>query len=364
MDDEEDKKHIALLEKRCSSVRWAFCSPAVQKLVSLRGLLNGTSLTENAYPSKKLRKQLRAILANNDIDLIFLYSAAAWTFLPIGKGLPPVVTDLVDVDSAKWGAYARERSFPMSYIYAREADKLKSFEIQAAHKSCATILVSQDEADFFIETTANPNQGDSIEGIANGVDITVFSPERYMEEPGKSHRLIFTGAMDYAPNVQAVVWFADHVLPKLMELRPEIEFVIAGRPVAPSVSKLAERPGVQVLGGVDDMACEIARAAIVVAPLQTARGIQNKVLEGMAMAKPVVASSLANEGINAADGVAIHVADTPEETIQATLNLLAKPDVAHEIGNAARSFVAENFSWQAAYEKLDRIISKCLEEGT
>lgn len=361
VDDPEDLKHVPFLEEHCSSVTWKFCSHKTQKLASLRGLLSGTSLSENAYPSGQFRKQIARVLDQHEIDLIYIYSAASWTFLSRVATLPAVVTDLVDVDSAKWQAYAKDSRFPFSLIYAREARKLERFEALVAHDSCATLLVSDDEAAFFqkrIETDDAP----SIAGVANGVDTSVFSPDNYSEDIELPDRIIFTGAMDYTPNVQAVKWFADKVLPTLKEKRPTVEFVIAGRPVAPTVQRLDEKPGVTVLGGVEDMAKEIAKAGIVVAPLQTARGIQNKVLEGMAMAKPVVCSSLANEGINAVNDKAIIVADTPEAVSEAILNLLEDGEKRKKIGAAARTFVAANFSWQVTQEKIDRIIAGCLEQ--
>ena len=361
IDDAEDKKHVPFLEACCESATWAYRSPKMQKIASLRGLLNGTSLTENAYPSTQFRKQIASILDEQNIDLVYLYSAASWTFLSRAEELPAVVTDLVDVDSAKWSAYAEEGRFPISTLFSREARTLKRFEALVAESSCATLLVSDDEATFFQSRVAAQDAG-SVVGIANGVDVSAFSPESYSADIEVTDRIIFTGAMDYAPNVQAVTWFADEVLPELLEQRPTIEFVIAGRPVSPIVARLGNKQGVKVLGGVDDMAKEIAQAAVVVAPLQTARGIQNKVLEGMAMAKPVVCSGLANEGINAKNGQAVLVADSAEANIDAVLKLLQSADERKEIGLAARAFVSENFSWPAAYAKIDQIIDGCLEQ--
>ena len=361
VDDVEDMKHVSFLEEQCASVTWKYCSPKAQKLAALRGLLNGTSLTENAYPSNRLRKEVVAIIEQQEIDLVYLYSAASWTFLSRVNSFPAIVTDMVDVDSAKWQAYAKEGGFPRSFIYAREGRKLQRFESLVAHGSCATLLASEDEAAFF-RSRVDVEDAKSVAGVANGVDVSAFLPDNYPKNIEIADRIIFTGAMDYAPNVQAVTWFADRVFPILKKKKPTMEFVIAGRPVATAVQKLDERTGISVLGAVDDMAQEIAKSAIVVAPLQTARGIQNKVLEGMAMAKPVVCTSLANEGINARNGTETVVADTAEATIEAIIDLLESSEKRTRLGSAARAFVSESFGWEAAQNKIDKIIAGCLEQ--
>lgn len=356
IDDKDDFEHLAFLESRCETVHFAFAKPATQKLASLRGLMTGTSLTENAYPSSKFRRQISSLLEKHSFDLIFLYSAATYAFLPDDMEQIPILTDFVDVDSEKWRAYSNSSKWPMSWVYAREAEKLSRFEAKVAIRSAHSILVSADEARLMKPGLGEHNIEATVQGIPNGVDTGVFTPENY-EAPAVGHRIIFTGAMDYAPNVEAVVWFADNVFESLRQKAGRVEFLIAGRPVAPAVERLGRRDGIVVLGGVDDMAAEIAAANIVIAPLQTARGIQNKVLEGMAMAKPVVCTRAANEGINAEHGVTALVTDSPEEFVQAISSLLDSESMRQSIGNAARDFVDRNFSWEAAFASIDTVIS-------
>lgn len=360
IDDPLDLQFVDHIDGMCASVTWAFASPLKQKIASLRGLLNGKSLTEMAYPSKSFRKSVSQKLVDG-IDLIFLYSAATATFLP-NTIQQPIITDLVDVDSAKWEAYAHSAKFPVNMIYAREGRCLGAFEAALAKRSEASILVSGDEAKLFESRLSRMGMQTAVCGIENGVNIDVFDPAKYStEKQPREPVLLFTGAMDYAPNIEAVIWFADHVFPSLRQEFPDLLFRIAGRPVASQVQALDQIDGIEVVGPVDDMAQEIAAASVIVAPLQTARGIQNKVLEGMAMAKPVVCTSAANEGINAPSGKCVLQADLPVDFARAVKDLLLSPATRKEIGRNARTFVTENFSWMSAFEKLDNLIDGVLK---
>lgn len=363
VDDKQDLEHIGYLQTLCESVDYSFATPLKQKLSSLSGLLNGGSLTENAYPSRKFRRKIKALLDEHKVDLIFLYSAASFTFLPLGKINAPVLTDFVDVDSAKWRAYSDTASFPMSWIYRREAGTLAKFEALVAQASAMSIAVSDDEAAFMRDNLHDQGISVPVVGIENGVNVNVFSPEKYADT-SKAKRVIFTGAMDYAPNIEAVVWFVKEVLGRLRAHDSDIEFYIAGRPVSPVVERLATIAGVTVLGGVQDMAAEIAQAEIVVAPLKTARGIQNKVLEGMAMAKPVVCTAAANEGIGAPAGRAVALAETSDEFVAIIENLFRSQQSRLTMGLEARDFVSQNFSWRSTFQKLDDCIAGILDTGT
>lgn len=363
VDAKEDLKHIDFLEKQCASLEYCFASPLKQKIASVWGFLNGTSLTENAYPSREMRRFVANLINTKGIDAVFLFSAATYSFLPDELYGIPIITDFVDVDSAKWEAYADSGKWPMSSVFRREAIKLAAFEAKVAQKSVTSILVSDDEARLMdCRLAERGQQGLSVLGVTNGVDTTVFSPEKYSVSI-QSKQLIFTGAMDYAPNVEAVIWFVESIFNRLKAEYPDIEFVIAGRPVSPAVQSLDLYDGVKVIGAVDDMAETISAAAIVVAPLLTARGIQNKVLEGMAMGKPVIATSAANEGINAPDNKAIRIADDADAFIDA-IEAMLDSTASKKMGEAAREFVAENFNWETSCKKLETLINEAINKET
>ncbi|MBO6503778.1 MAG: TIGR03087 family PEP-CTERM/XrtA system glycosyltransferase [Kordiimonadaceae bacterium] len=356
IDEPEDQEHLTFLETHCASVHSAFASPLTQKCASLRGFAVGRSLTEMAYPSKTLRSKLQEVLEQG-VDLIFLFSAASRSFLPKQVSVP-IITDFVDVDSAKWDAYAAQKSDIMGAVYAREGRMLRHFEQELAKESAASVFVSADEADLFKQRLGTVSEMLSVSGIANGVATEIFDPGNYANTISNGRRILFTGAMDYAPNVDAVEWFARNIFPIVRNSLQDAEFFVAGRPVAPAIRALSTIDGVTIVGGVQDMAAEIAKSDVVVAPLRTARGIQNKVLEGMAMAKPVVCTSAANEGINAPDGDAIVVADQADSFADAVVQLLNNPSTASGVGNNARLFVQQHNSWDAAFGQLDQVIER------
>ena len=357
IDNPDDEQYVPFLEQHVASLCYETAVPSKQKLLSLRSLLKNDALTIGAYPYRKLRSYTEALLSQNEIDLVFLFSAATGPVIPDGISIP-VITDLVDVDSAKWLAYAENASFPMSWVYAREGRLLAEYERHLSDKSAITYLVSDQEASLFREghvDTVSP-----INSLKNGVDTEVFTPvsER---EPEKT--VIFTGAMDYKPNVEAVTWFVREVWDGVLEREPDAKLVIAGGPENPAVRALEVSWNVKVTGYVDSMPEILQTADVAVAPLLTARGIQNKVLEAMACALPVVASSAANEGIEAEHGKSIYVGDNPEDFRMHLLTLLEKPALRELVGTRARQFVEEEFSWHSALQQLNVDIAKVLADA-
>ncbi|MBV1901596.1 MAG: TIGR03087 family PEP-CTERM/XrtA system glycosyltransferase [Kordiimonadaceae bacterium] len=361
VDDKKDLAHIDYLEGLTSSLCYQEVVPFMQKVRSLSGFVTGKSLTEQAYPQSKLKSYSNALLESGEIDLVFLYSAATAPLVP-ATCQTPVIADLVDVDSQKWASYATGARWPLSYVYNREATKLGALERDIAEASSATLLVSQQEADLF--TKLNAGCAGKVKAISNGVDLTHFdaTPKGTgaNRTAGDDTLVLFTGAMDYQPNIEAVVWFCEHVWPRIRAKAPQANFRIAGGPTTPQVDALAATEGVEVVGYVDNMAEEIAKATVSVAPLRLARGIQNKVLEAMAMSKPVVATSLANEGINADHDTTILVHDDAAAFADAVLTVLRDKATGERLGQAARTFVEENFTWGASYQQLDGLIDELL----
>ena len=217
---------------------------------------------------------------------------------------------------------------------------------------CADIatFVSEAEARLFGKMTGLAN----IRAVSNGIDGRFFDPESdfpRLAKNGPGTTLLFTGQMDYAPNVDAVCWFARQVMPKLSGAK----FVIAGRNPTEKVRKLAG-PAIQVTGAVDDIRSWLAAADMIVAPLRIARGIQNKVLEAMAMAKPVIASPAAFEGIEAVAGRDLLVADGADEMAAGISRIQARPDAGRVLGDAARRLVTTSYGWEQRLAALDPIL--------
>ncbi len=319
----------------------------------LRALMLRRPASLTMFDSATLRGFVTNLLGCERIDTIFAFSGQMAQFVPHGGG-HRFVMDFGDVDSAKFAQYAEDGSGPMAWVHRREARRLGAFERATARRADVVTFVSEAEAALFRDQTGL----DNIRALSNGIDFRFFDPAAAIPRldagaRGEGPILLFTGQMDYAPNVDAVAWFAREVLP----LVPDARFVIAGRNPAPAVQALAG-PRVEVTGAVADIRSWIEAATIVVAPLRIARGIQNKVLEAMAMAKPVVASPAAFEGIEAKPDRDLMVAEAPSDMAQAIRTLLANRTRATDLGNAARWLVVGSYSWESRLESLAALVGE------
>jgi sugar transferase (PEP-CTERM/EpsH1 system associated) len=259
--------------------------------------------------------------------------------------------DFVDMDSAKFADYAG--AGPLRWVHAREARTLFEFERATAARADASLFVSEAEAKLFRERVPGAN----VRAISNGIDLDYYRPDAdFPRRPPDGPLIVFTGQMDYRPNVEAVAAFASESLPTILAAAPAARFAIVGRSPAPAVRQLAEREGVIVTGSVPDVRTWLAAADVVVAPLGIARGIQNKVLEAMAMARPVVASPAAFEGIEAEPGRDLIVADGAAEQAAAVLRLIEGRDAAEAIGASARNRVETAYRWDSRLAPLAQIL--------
>lgn len=300
VDDPDDWQYRDALKPYCASIKLVPLHPRRARLRSVSGLLTGEALTLPYYRSAALARWADGLAREGTVTCGLAFSSAMAQSMP--SMLARRVLDMVDVDSDKWAQYAPTRRWPLSWIYAREARKLAAWEARVAEAFDATLLVSPEEARLLQQRA--PAARDRIAAFENGVDADYFSPERDYPNPYPAGvgAVVFTGAMDYWPNVDAVTWFAEHIFPAVREAVPTAQFTIVGSRPSDAVRALARRPGVVVTGSVADVRPWLAHAACAVAPLRIARGVQNKVLEAMAMARPVVATPQAAEGIRGAPG--------------------------------------------------------------
>jgi sugar transferase (PEP-CTERM/EpsH1 system associated) len=266
------------------------------------------------------------------------------------------VLDMVDIDSEKWRAYAAADPWPARMLYRREADALFAFERRAVLAFDKTLFVSEPEASRFASLA--PECSDRIGWLENGVDLDRFSPARSYPSPfsGGGRNIVFTGTMDYRPNIDAVRWFADAVLPLLRQEQPPIHFHIVGARPDRQVLRLGRMAGIHVTGRVDDVRPFLAHADLAVAPLRIARGIQNKVLEAMAMARPVLASPEAFEGVRAKPGRDLLVCAGAEEMRQRILEVMRGRHPG--LGAAARVAVERGHHWSATLPQLDELFPR------
>ena len=322
----------------------------VVSLFGLGALLANRSLSLDYYRDAGLQAWVERTMREQKIERVLIFSSAMAQY---AEAYPQArrVVDFVDVDSDKWRQYADKKAWPMNWLYRHEARQLLAYERRVARECDASLFVSAPEADLFRQLA--PESDAKIGFFNNGVDTDYFSPDRGYESPyaAGERAVVFTGAMDYWPNIDAVQWFAAEVFPQLRAVFPALRFYIVGARPAPAVQALGQTPGIVVTGTVPDVRPYIAHAQVAVAPLRIARGIQNKVLEAMAMATPVVVSPQALEGIDAVPGTDLLLADGAAAFAAAVSALLTTADDA--IGLVARARVERQYSWPSNLARIE-----------
>lgn len=345
VDQAEDLEHIGKLSEWCEACHVVRLNPRRARVASLRGLLSGEALSLPYYRDAGMARWVKGIVADKGIRQAVAFSGPMAQYLDIA-GLEQRVIDYCDVDSAKWAQYAAQRRWPMSWLYRREGARLLAFERAAAARVDASLFVTEAEAALFRGLA--PEVASRVGVMQNGVDADYFSPAHELDNPFPAGGpvIVFTGAMDYWPNIDAVSWFASEIMPVLRARHPGLRFWIVGMNPAVAVEALAAKD-VIVTGSVPDVRPYLAHADLVVAPLRVARGIQNKVLEAMAMACPVVVSKASTNGLDADPGVEFAQADAPSEYCVQIDALLSDPERRRQMGIAARNRVVAQYAWAA-----------------
>jgi sugar transferase (PEP-CTERM/EpsH1 system associated) len=349
VDDPDDWQYKKALKPYCASIKLVPLNPRRARLASLTGLLTNEALTLPYYRSAELARWAAGLAASGTVTRGVAYSSVMAKFMP--GSLARRVIDMVDVDSDKWTQYATTQRWPMSWVYAREGRKLAEWEAHVAQDFDATLLVSHDEAALLQQRV--PQARHKIGAFENGVDADYFSPARDYPNPYSPdvQGVVFTGAMDYWPNIDAVTWFAERIFPAIRDAFPAAQFTIVGSRPSEAVLALARQPGVIVTGSVPDVRPYLAHAVCAVAPLRIARGVQNKVLEAMAMARPVVVSAQAAEGIRAEAGRDFILALGEAEFAEAVMTQLrATPSAAR-----ARDCILSNYNWASNLHAIDSL---------
>lgn len=354
VDDVDDWKHVDTVKQLCGETHFANLNPRTARLRSLTALAANRPLSLDYYRDNALTDWVTKITREHPIKRVLVFSSAMAQYAPQIDDARRVI-DFVDVDSDKWRQYAEKKLWPMSWLYRREGRQLLRHEKQVAGDFDASLFVSQAEADLFKQLA--PESTDRIGFFNNGVDTDYFSPNREYTNPYPDDAavMVFTGAMDYWPNVDAVQWFTREILPQVLAGNPNAHFYIVGSRPANEVQALASLPRVHVTGTVPDVRPYIAHARIALAPLRIARGIQNKVLEAMAMAKPVVVSPQALEGISAEPGRELLCAENPAQFVAAISQLLIQPD--QSLGRAARAKVDTTYGWSSNLARVDTLLA-------
>lgn len=357
-DDPADRQHVQAVRRLCAGAHIEAIAPGWRRVMSATALLRGESLTLAYFRSRALREWVRRVVREERITRAFVFSAPMAQYVLELAALRTIV-DFVDMDSAKFGDYAARRAWPASLVYRREARRLLAYEQAVARRVDAGIFVTEQETQRFVARTADC--AGRVVTIRNGVDSDYFSPRRELPSPFApgERPVAFTGAMNYWPNVDAVVWFAREVLPRLKQADAAIRFYVVGMNPDVTVRALAGRPDVVVTGRVPDVRPYLQHARVVVAPLRVARGIQNKVLEAMAMAKPVVATPACASSLSARQGIELEVASEAQPFASKVIALM-DPARAQEMGRRARERVLRDYAWPASLGQLEGLLERPL----
>jgi sugar transferase (PEP-CTERM/EpsH1 system associated) len=360
IDHADDEPHAPTLAEGCASTCMIRLSPRLARWRSLPALLAGQPLSVRYYQHRALQRWVLQTLAAHDIAVALAFSGPMAQYVPTDVGWPLLrVMDLVDVDSEKWRVYGESSTWPLAGLYRREARRLLDYERNIAGRFNHTLLVSHAEAEVLRALV--PGHAHQIDYFNNGVDSEFFSPDHRFDSPYHAPvNLVFTGALDYAPNIDAVAWFARRVVPALLAMHPGLAFHIVGARPAAEVLALRHLPGVAIHANVPDVRPYLLHATLAVAPLFLARGVQNKVLEAMAMQKTVIATPQAVEGIAAVAGQEMLVAADQAGFVERIASALTSPAVT--IGVAARQRVLQDYRWDHNLARLGRLLG--VESGT
>lgn len=351
VDDPQDWKYQSELVEYCAEV-FLLELNSRRKYVSLKGLLTGEALSVPYYRQSRMQHWVDQTINKQQLQRVFVYSSAMAQYVQNEEyqQLHRVI-DFVDVDSEKWREYSERRIWPMSWLYRRESRELLDYDRKLATRFDASVFVSASEAALFQQLA--PESKERISYINNGVDYHYFDPAESHQSPyPEAPILAFTGAMDYWANVDAVTWFAQQVFPRIQQQLREARFYIVGARPTDAVLKLANKAGIEVTGSVEDIRPYIVCADVIVAPMRIARGVQNKVLEAMAMERPVVVTSAAMEGIEKVPGQKI--CDDADSFFNYCLQLLREGDL-DKTGIAGRERVLKDFSWDENLLKLEQL---------
>ncbi len=391
-----DSSRVAL-ELLCQRVVWAPLHSWGRWLRGAWSLAAGRSVTEGVFRSPRLKRALAAWAADTQYDAVVVFCSSMVPYVDSLQpargeaGRPPefpcpVWVDLVDVDSQKWVDYAASARGCKRWLYRWEARRLRALEKALADRVHAVTLVSQPEAALYrqvlgggAETGAELGEDATkattagaksrIVAIPNGVNLEYFRPvpqpiassEHTVSPAGgaggsEAGRIVFVGALDYPANIDGIVWFCQHVWGQVRARYPDLQLEIVGSHPGPGVRRLARLPGVELVGQVPDVRPHLAAALVVIVPLRIARGIQNKVLEALAMGKPVLASPGALEGLQVQIPQQAACAATPEQWSHTLCDLVADAEQRTRMGLAGRAYVEQHHGWEHCLAGLEVLL--------
>ncbi len=321
----------------------------------VRAFLTGKPLTLGFYYNRKLALTVRRLYETAPPDVAIAFSSSMAQYLEPYPETPRII-HFCDLDSQKWADLAEQSAGLKKLIYRREAKLLLRYEREIAARFSASCVVTQREADLFNRLVP----GVAVHVIENGVDYEYWQGVKRNPTAGL---ISFVGVMDYPPNVEAVVFFARNILPRIREKAPDATFVIVGSRPSQEVLRLQSLPGVSATGFVQDVRPYLAQSSLVTAPLAVARGIQNKVLEAMAAGAPVLATPQAAAGLPPEGRQRIDVAPRDAESFAAAATrILSDPAAAEAKARKAAGYIKDSYCWKEKVRPLEELIDAVVGE--
>ena len=354
-DDPDELEFVKPLKKYCCDVTLIPLNSRRQRILSILSMLRRKPLTEGYFSHPQMWKEVGKRLNTFQYDAIFVYSSSMSPYVANIDGIPKFL-DFVDSDASKWLQYAEYKAVPMSWLYSYEGKKMVEFEREMVRAYDASIFVSARETRYLLED----NYRDRIHFVQNGIDIKYFSdlrPER------SSDIIIFTGAMDYYPNVDAVTFFANDIFPRVRSVCPAAQFLIVGHRPTSKVRRLGNRDGITVTGTVPDVRPYMEKAKVSVIPMRISQGIQNKILEAVAAGIPVVTTSAAAAGFNSTAIMPITIADSAGDIAENVIRLLGESLPADRV-ESCRNYLNNNFNWDKNLLAFDGIFNQAVSSGS
>jgi sugar transferase (PEP-CTERM/EpsH1 system associated) len=348
-DGARDLDNIAGLSDYTNSVTAVPVGGMTIKLRALKALIMGRPLSVAALDEPKLHAAIQRKFAELRPDLVFVYSCNVAQFAEHFPHVPRII-QFGDLDSLKWRQYAERSRIPLKWIYAIEENRLLAYERLVARSFSQALVHTEIERRDFRRLVP----GVPVALVGNGVDLDYFRPTASAKQPAS---IVFTGVMDYRPNVDAVVWFCNDILPLVRAEVANANFTICGSRPVRAVRRLAKLGGVTATGWVADTRPYLDRAEVFVAPLRIARGVQNKLLEALAMGLPCVASAAAWRGTQIANGEGILATDDPRQFAKYVIRLLLDAEWRAEVGRRARAVAEADYRWEVQMAHLDQVIA-------
>jgi sugar transferase (PEP-CTERM/EpsH1 system associated) len=359
VDDPGEVRQTINLKEYCVSVDVVRRNSVATIVLGPAAILRNKPLSVQLFYRKAFAELVRRKIATESFDCIIVSCSSMVQYVDARVAIPKII-DFIDVDSEKWRMYADHDPFPFSIVYRREANLLARYEETIMREFDHAIVTSEAEARLL---TRHLHEW-PVSVVSNGVDLEYFKPKSSHSESEVRPLIVFIGVMDYFPNIDAVRYFCESIFPFVRTAVPNARFNIVGRNPGRHVKNLANQDGVFVTGTVNDVRPHLAQATVAVGPFRLARGVQNKILEAMAMGVPVVGTSETFKGIPATEADGIRVADDPASFAKHLVTFLgADADSWRGFSAQARSYVERHHRWEDQGEKLERILEKVVHKN-